>query len=70
MCPSQLARLHTRTEVELVLFAGADDSPVLLPPHLTSHITHTLANLLQLWPVSQLTTGNRQKNAENLPPSP
>jgi hypothetical protein len=45
---SQLARLHARTKIELVLFAGADDSPVLLPPHLARHISHAPADLLQL----------------------
>jgi hypothetical protein len=46
--PLQLARLHPCTEIELVLFAGADDRAVPLPPHLARHITHTPADLLQL----------------------
>jgi hypothetical protein len=47
-CPSQLAWLHPRAEIELVLLASADDSPVLLAPHLARHISHRPADLLQL----------------------
>jgi hypothetical protein len=61
--PLQLARLHPCTEIELVLFAGADDSAVPLPPHLAGHITHTPADLLQLWITQSATTSKSKHQA-------